>query len=126
VRLFRRELRYDERSVHERVVLTDGVGVLDEALLHTPYATLNEYFEKLLRYSRSWAEQNAAKGRRASVTDLLFKPAIRFFYMMLVRSGWRDGVHGVVLAVLGSFSVAAKYVQLWAIGRRKPTERAGA
>ena len=32
IRLFRRELRYDERSVHEHVIVTDAVGVLDEAL----------------------------------------------------------------------------------------------
>lgn len=119
IRLFRRELRYDERSVHEHVVVTDGVGVLDVALLHTPYASLNEYFEKLRRYSRWWAEQNAARGRRASAADLIVKPLARFFYMMLMRSGWRDGTHGVVLAVLGSVSVAAKYAQLWALCRKE-------
>lgn len=118
IRLFRRELRYDERSVHEHVVVADDVGVLEEALLHTPYASLQEYFEKLQRYSRWWAEQNAACGRRASVADLLVKPIARFLYMLVVRSGWRDGMHGVVLAVLGSMSVAAKYAQLWALARR--------
>ena len=119
IRLFRRELRYDERSVHEHVIVTEGVGVLDEALLHTPYASLQEYFEKLQRYSRWWAEQNSARGRRASVADLIVKPMARFLYMLVVRSGWRDGTHGVVLAVLGSMSVAAKYAQLWALSHKE-------
>jgi glycosyltransferase involved in cell wall biosynthesis len=43
IRLFRRELRYDERPVHEHVIVDGEVGVLSEPLLHTPYADLNEY-----------------------------------------------------------------------------------
>lgn len=118
VRLFRRTLRYDMRPVHEHVIVTGPVGVLAEPLLHTPYATLDEYFEKLLRYSRWWAEQNLASGRRAGVVDLTFRPLARFLTMLLVKGGWRDGVHGVVIAVLGAVSVAAKYAQLWSIQRR--------
>lgn len=119
VRLFRRELRYDERPVHEHVVVDGPVGVLSEPLLHTPYATLNEYFEKLQRYSRSWAEQHAARGRRASLSDITLRPVARFMTMLFVRAGWRDGGHGVVLAALASMSVAAKYAQLWALQRSR-------
>jgi len=116
VRLFRRELRYDERPVHEHV-LTGGkeVGALREPLLHTPYATLDEYFEKLGRYSRWWARQAHAAGRRASLGDLLLRPPARLVSMLLLRGGWRDGAHGVVLATLAALSVAAKYAQLWAM-----------
>jgi glycosyltransferase involved in cell wall biosynthesis len=119
IRLFRRELRYDERPVHEHVVVDGEVGVLSEPLLHTPYANLSEYFEKLQRYSKSWAEQHAARGRRASLTDITLRPIARFFTMLLVRGGWRDGAHGVVLASLAAMSVAAKYTQLWALQRTR-------
>jgi glycosyltransferase involved in cell wall biosynthesis len=118
VRLFRRTLRYDTRPVHEHVIVSGSVGLLPEPLVHTPYATMDEYFEKLLRYSRWWAEQNLARGRRAGVLDLTFRPVARFLTMLIVKSGWRDGTHGVVIAVLGAVSVAAKYAQLWSIQRR--------
>lgn len=118
VRLFRRELRYDERAVHESVIVGDGlVGTLREPLLHTPYASLDEYFEKLRRYSRWWAEQNAARRRRASLGDLSLRPLGKFLGAYILRGGWRDGGHGVVLATLGAVSVAAKYAQLWALNR---------
>jgi (heptosyl)LPS beta-1,4-glucosyltransferase len=122
VRLFRRSLRYDERPVHEHVV-TDGaeVRLLREPLLHTPYASLDEYFEKLRRYSRSWAEQSHASGRRASLADLLVRPVARVASMLILRGGWRDGGHGVVLAALAGVSVAAKYAQLWALQRTPAT-----
>jgi glycosyltransferase involved in cell wall biosynthesis len=118
VRLFRRTLRYDERPVHEHVIV-DGsrVGSLGEPLLHTPYATLDEYFEKLDRYSGSWAKQHFERGRRAKPWMMVIKPRARFFTMYLLRGGWLDGTPGLVLAVLASMSVAAKYAKLWELGR---------
>ena len=75
------------------------------------------FFEKLLRYSRWWAEHHLATGRRASLSDLTIRPVARFFTMLIVRSGWRDGAHGAVIALLGAMSVGAKYAQLWALQR---------
>jgi len=118
VRLFDARLRYDERPVHEHVVVEGAVGVLESPLLHTPYATLDEYLEKLGRYSRWWGEQQWARGRRARVRDLLVRPVARTVGMLVLRGGWRDGMHGVVLAALAGVSVAAKYAQLWAIAQR--------
>lgn len=117
VRLFDASLRYDERPVHEHVIVEGAVGTLREPLLHTPYASLDEYMEKLGRYSRSWAEQHYARGRRAGVSDLVVRPVGRVVSMLVLRGGWRDGMHGVVLAALAAMSVAAKYAQLWAMGR---------
>lgn len=118
VRLFDAALRYDERPVHEHVIVDGAVGTLREPLLHTPYASLDEYMEKLVRYSRAWAEQHYARGRRAGASDLVVRPMGRVFSMLLLRGGWRDGMHGVVLASLAAVSVAAKYAQLWAMERR--------
>lgn len=118
VRLFPRTLRYDERPVHEHVMTGDArVGMLRAPLLHTPYASLDEYFEKLVRYSRWWAQQAHAAGRRCSLGDLLLRPVARVVSMFLLRAGWRDGVHGAALAALAGMSVAGKYVQLWGMQR---------
>lgn len=45
--------------------------------------------------------------------------------MLVLRGGWRDGVHGAVLAALAGMSVAGKYVQLWGMGRGRESARAG-
>lgn len=115
VRLFRSHLRYDERPVHEHVLTSAEPGVLDEALLHQPYANLGEYFEKLGRYSRAWATQHHAQGRRASVLTLTIRPQARFLTTLLLRGGWRDGWQGVVISALAAVSVASKYAHLWAL-----------
>lgn len=117
VRLFRATLRYDDRPVHEHVVTSAEPGTLDEALVHHPYASLDEYLAKLTRYSRDWARQHHATGRRASALTVVVRPPARFLGALLLQGGWRDGAHGVVLAVLTAVSVAAKYACLWALGR---------
>ena len=118
VRLFRRALRYDERPVHEHVVTTGSVGTLRAPMLHYTYATLDEYFEKFDRYSRSWASQHHAAGRRASALAVVVKPPARFLSMFVARRGFLDGGHGLVLAVLAAMSVGAKYARLWALSRQ--------
>ncbi len=114
VRLFRRELRYNANLVHEHVDVTNGtIGAVKNSLLHYTYTSLDQYFEKFDRYSRWWAEQNYAKGRRASAGAILFKPPARFASMYFLKAGFRDGARGLVLACLAAASVMAKYARLW-------------
>jgi glycosyltransferase involved in cell wall biosynthesis len=114
VRLFRRELRYNASLVHEHVDVTKGtLGEVKNALLHYTYASLDQYFEKFDRYSRWWAEQNFARGRRSGATAVFFKPPARFVGMYLLKGGFRDGARGLVLACLAAASVMAKYARLW-------------
>jgi glycosyltransferase involved in cell wall biosynthesis len=119
VRLFRSSLRYDERPVHEHVITASEPGTLDEVLHHEPYASLGEYFDKLGRYSRNWAEQNHAKGRKVSILTLLVRPQMRFVSTLLWRGGWRDGWQGVVISTLAGVSVASKYAHLWALNHNR-------
>lgn len=114
VRLFRSALRYDASRVHESVPAPDP-GELRSALLHYPYGSLDEYFEKFSRYSRWWAEDRWARGKRASALAIVFRPPARFFKMYFLRLGFLDGGRGVVLAALAAASVLAKYVRLWAM-----------
>jgi len=115
VRLFRSHLRYDERPVHEHVLTNAEPGLLDEALLHRPYSNLGEYFEKLGRYSRDWAVQNHARGKRVWLPSLLVRPQARFLTTLVLRGGWRDGWQGVAISALAAVSVASKYAHLWAL-----------
>jgi glycosyltransferase involved in cell wall biosynthesis len=113
IRLFRKELRYDASLVHEHVNVTGETGELRKSLLHYTYTSLDQYFEKFNRYSRWWAEQNYARGRRGSAAAVVFKPPARFIGMYVLKGGFLDGAHGLVLACLAAASVMAKYARLW-------------
>ena len=120
IRLFRGTLRYDERPVHEHVITSAPPVVMRERMLHYSYESLSQYFEKLERYSRWWADQQYARGRRAGPGTLMVHTVARFVTMYVVKRGFLDGAHGLVLAVLTSIGVAAKYARLWALGRGIP------
>jgi glycosyltransferase involved in cell wall biosynthesis len=113
IRLFTREHRYNASQVHEHVEVSGAVGQLKGALLHYTYTSLDQYFEKFDRYSRWWAEQNYRKGRRGMAAAVVFKPPARFVRMYLLKRGFRDGAHGLILACLAAASVMAKYARLW-------------
>jgi glycosyltransferase involved in cell wall biosynthesis len=114
VRLFRRELRYNANLVHEHVDVTGGaVGEVKNSLLHYTYISLDQYFEKFDRYSRWWAAQNFAKGRRSGAGSVFFKPPARFVGMYFLKGGFLDGARGLILACLAGASVMAKYARLW-------------
>jgi hypothetical protein len=67
------------------------IGELNESLTHSTYTSLDDYFEKLDRYSRWWAEDRYERGRRAGALSVVFRPPARFVSMYLLRGGWMDG-----------------------------------
>jgi len=115
VRLFDSALRYNDSRVHEHVLTNEEPATLGAALLHYPYASQDIYFEKFVRYSRWWAEDQSRRGRRGSIAAIVFKPPARFVSMFIFRLGFLDGARGAVLASLAAASVCAKYVRLWAM-----------
>lgn len=119
VRLFRKSLRYDDSKVHEHVIVAEEPGTLRGQLDHVPYPDLDHYFEKFSRYSRSWADQNFSRGRRAGIWEVIVRPPARFVSAYLLRGGWLDGSRGALLACLSAASVMAKYGRLWEMSLRR-------
>ena len=113
VRLFRRERRFVERRVHERLEPVADVGRLGAPLEHVPYRDLSHYLQKLDRYATWAAEDLAARGRRPRLSDLLFRPPARFARMYLLQLGVLEGWRGAVLCGLAAISVFLKYARLW-------------
>jgi len=114
IRLFRSTLRYNASRVHEHIEVKGEIGQLTEPLAHSTYVSLDDYFEKLDRYSSWWAEDKFERGRRAGPQSVVFRPPARFISMYVFRGGWMDGGAGAVLSALGAASVMAKYARLWA------------
>lgn len=123
VRFFRSSLRYNPSRVHEHVETTGPVGELKQVLLHAPYASVDQYFEKLDRYSRWWAEDRLERGARAGALEVVSRPPLRFLTMYLLKAGFLDGAAGAVLASMAAASVFAKYAKLWGMGRQSGTSR---
>jgi glycosyltransferase involved in cell wall biosynthesis len=114
LRLFNRQRGgYQDRSVHARIEIEGKEAYLDGPLYHYTYKNLDQYFEKFLRYT-AWASEDLRSGsRRASWANLAVRPWMRFLKMYVLRRGFLDGRHGLVLGMLAAFSVFTKYARLW-------------
>ena len=112
VRVFSRDRRYGEQRVHEHLEGLDDVGTLEGELLHHPYRDLSHQVLKIAQYAKWAAQDQAARGRRGRLRDLLFRPPWRFVRDYVVYSGWRDGAAGFVVASVSAFSVFLKYACL--------------
>lgn len=114
LRLFNKERgRYQDRQVHACVAVEGKTGSLEGPLYHYTYGSLDEYFEKFMRYTK-WAANDLKSGaRRATWANLAVRPWMRFLKMYVMRRGFLDGKHGLVLSSLAAFSVFTKYARLW-------------
>ena len=118
LRLFdRRVSRYADVRVHEHIVTEGAVRRLSGALFHDTCRSMAQYFEKFERYTTWGAEDLYAAGRRASMVALLGRPIARFFKMYILRLGFLDGRHGIVLCALAACNVFVKYAKLWGLQR---------
>lgn len=114
IRLFdRKKGVFKDRAVHEAVELSGEAGYLKAPMLHYTYSSISDYITRMDRYSALAAEEMKKEGRRSGPPCMLFKPAFTFFKMFLVRQGFRDGIHGLVISMLYSFYTFSKYAKLW-------------
>jgi glycosyltransferase involved in cell wall biosynthesis len=140
LRLFRHRLgRYDDREVHEHVVLKGPAGYLRNDLLHVDRRGLEAFIARHNRYSsleaaaRLKAERNAPDRARLPVGLLASpvqrkrflrervwprvpaKPLALFVYMYILRRGFLDGRAGLTLCLFHAFQelmVGVKLVEL--------------
>jgi glycosyltransferase involved in cell wall biosynthesis len=114
LRLFRRSRgRWEGEELHERVRLEGRTMDLNADLLHYTYESLSENIEKIQRYSTIFAQAQYQLGRRASLMDLLTRPAAKFLKSYFLKLGLLDGRHGLILSSTAAFYVFLKYAKLW-------------
>jgi glycosyltransferase involved in cell wall biosynthesis len=112
VRLFRRDkARFVGGALHEGLQIDGSVGRLHGRIVHEPYKTISEYFEKLDRYTTLAAQKRYAAGRRFSPWRHLILPW-EFFARAVLKLGVLDGYPGLVWAGLAAFHSWLKYAKL--------------
>jgi len=123
LRLFNKERgRYQDREVHACIKVEGKEGHLDGPLYHYTYVSLDQYFEKFLRYTRWAAGDLKSDGKTPSWANLTLRPWMRFLKMYVLRLGFLDGKHGLVLSWLAAFSVFTKYARLWEMSLKDSSE----
>ena len=124
VRLFKRDgAQFTSSRVHEKLEINGSVGRLKNDLLHYTDENLFHYFAKFNRYTSFAAEDLRWEGKHFSLYDVLIRPLFLFVKMYILRRGFLDGIHGLILSLLSAAYVFTKYMKLWEIQRRNVNNR---
>ena len=112
-RLFdRRQARWSDDTVHEKVLYAATPGTLEGDLLHDSAEDLGRYLEKQNRYTTLAAQELYRRGQHGGLTRLLLSPMVRFFKFYFLRLGFLDGLPGLLHVSIGCMNSFMKYAKL--------------
>ncbi len=115
--------RYDEsRRVHEVVLLDGEARWLREPLLHFNYDRLGQLFAKQAAYAALEARSLAERGVPGKLHSVVLQPLREFRRRYCRLGGYRDGLHGLLLAAVVALYTGVAYAKLW---RERPADRQG-
>jgi glycosyltransferase involved in cell wall biosynthesis len=98
--------------VHESVAMRGTTGELQGKLHHFTCASLSAHMRTVDRYTTLAAEELVEQGRRISIARLLLDPPWTFFRTLIIRRGFLDGIHGLVIAWMAALYTFLKYAKV--------------
>ena len=113
LRLFKRNSVTWPKQIHP-VPQTKGKEykfepVEEKAILHYNYDNIDQYLEKAVRYAKSEAQLRD----NYSLTHALKDARSEFISRLFSSEGFKDGMHGLVLAILQMFYYFLVYFYYW-------------
>jgi len=117
IRLFKKGTVSWIEIIHA-VPMTQGVGGEVEAkevfaIIHHNYDSVEQYLERMNRYTSQYAILRVKDGYKLSWKDLIIKPSNEFLSRYFFGEGYKDGLHGFVLSLLQAFSELTVYLKIW-------------
>ena len=113
IRLYRRDKGRWQGGLHAKVVVKGEIGALKNQYLHFTYRDISDQIQTIDKYSRIAAEDLLRNGEEFNLLKLLLHPPFRFIKEYLFKSGFRDGLPGLIIIVSTMFYVFIKYAKLW-------------
>ena len=97
---------------HDRTTVTGKVKRMKNPLYHYTYPNINSQLATLNRFTSISAEGKYKDGKKINLTDLMFRPILRFLRCYILKAGFLDGFPGLVVAATTGFGVFTKYAKL--------------
>lgn len=115
VRLFRKNKgAFPNIHNHELLNVEGELGTLQSHILHYNYKTISQYIQKIDRqYSDNEVDTYLAKHKRVYWYDAIRFPSQDFLANYFARQGYKDGLHGLVLAILQAFYMFVVFAKAW-------------
>lgn len=125
-----KQLRYGEASIrllrlgrkgmgtwrgmaHEEWRIEGSVGCLRNSLLHFPHKNLAEFLKEINFYTDIRARELKDKNTNVYFWSIVLYPLGKFLVNYIVKSGFKDGIPGLIFAITMSFHSFLVRGKLW-------------
>jgi len=123
LRLFNKNFgKFNDLAVHESVVMNETSLVVRKIkfpIYHYPYPDLKTHIRKINDYTSIAAEEMFEMGKNTNFIRPFLSGLIKFIKIYLIKFGFLDGRHGLILSIISSFYVFLKYAKLWSLKRKQ-------
>ena len=123
LRLFNKNFgNFNDLAVHESVVMNETSLVVRKIkfpIYHYPYPDLKTHIRKINDYTSIAAEEMFEMGKNTNFIRPFLSGLIKFIKIYLIKFGFLDGRHGLILSIISSFYVFLKYAKLWSLKRKQ-------
>ncbi|HPG37902.1 MAG TPA: glycosyltransferase family 2 protein [bacterium] len=116
MRLFQKsKTRVSQSRVHEGFIVEGQCGRLRNDLLHFTHVTIEASLSRMNRYSSLEAQDRFEHNgnRRIHWYDITLHSLSAFWRQYVTLQGFRDGMHGFILATVTAMVKSALYMKLW-------------
>lgn len=112
IRLFKREIGKFKFPVHEKLDYDGPIGTLNHFLDHFSYANYEDFKQKWTFYGKLKGIDAYNKGKKYYPLMHVLHPTFTFINRLFIRLGILDGVKGVIVCYVISYSVWIRYNEL--------------
>ena len=114
-------VRY-EGVVHEVPVHSGPVGVIDADINHYPFDSVGQFVDRQNRYAGIAAKHllktDGVLSEKAIRAGMIGKSFKVFWKSYVKKQGYKEGVYGLVFAVLFAFINFLKWAQYWELVKK--------
>lgn len=122
VRLFRKSSVTWPKKIHRQPVVKGNGYTIEPkekyAIIHYNYENVDEFMQKYIRYAKAEASELSS----FSLPDALKKALSEFTGRYFANEGYKDGIHGLVLAFLQMFYYFLVYFYYWELKGKPAVE----
>ncbi|WP_304854669.1 glycosyltransferase family 2 protein [uncultured Parasutterella sp.] len=113
---------YDDKNVHEGLIVDGPLGYLNEPFLHYSFKDLKSYFVKSQKYAEIGANELAKKNKKITMGSALLHGSGRFLRHYFLKLGLLDGWAGLIISLTSSYGTFCKYARAYEIQNNMSTE----
>jgi len=114
LRLFRRSRgRWSGINPHDHVKVQGRTRNLQGDLYHFSYRDIADHLRTINFFTDIASKEKQKRRIRYQLARMLIQPPYKFFKMYFLKQGFREGIPGLIIAILGMFYVFLKYAKLW-------------